>query len=414
MKKARFIGTAVLVGMSLVPGAALAQTTDLSFWSWRPEDRAAYEQLIADFEAKNPSINVNYVPFEPTGYPTVLSTALAGGKGPDVMMVRAYGGLEQLSKAGYLEPITGKFPELANFTPEALAAETMRSDKQLYGVPFATQTLGLYYNKQIFQKNNIAPPRTWADLLSAGQKLKAAGLIPLANGTKDAWQAEIMLGVFGPNVYGASFYSDLKGGKADFEDPRFIKAIKQLQLLVPLFPPNFTAIDYTTAQQLFTSERAAMFAGGSFEMANFRKQNPNLEMDFIPAPSLEAGGQRLVSMYVDGGYAVNSKSPNKPAALKFLQFLATREFGQKFTDLLQNISPIKGVVPKDPMVRQVTQYNLNSLPYIMFVDFRYENPTGSALLQPALQKVLAGTLTAEQAAREVMQGMSGYFKPVKR
>lgn len=413
MSKARLIGSAV-VSLALASTAAFAQTTDLTFWSWRPEDRAAYEQIIADFEKKNPTINVTFVPFEPTGYPTVLSTALAGGKGPDVMMVRAYGGLEQLSKAGYLEPITGKFPELANFTPQALAAETMRSDKQLYAVPFATQTLGLYYNKAVFQKNNIAPPRTWADLMSAGQKLKAAGVIPLANGTKDAWQAEIMLGVFGPNVYGASFYNDLKAGKADFEDPRFIAAIRKLQELVPLFPPNFTAIDYTTAQQLFTSERAAMFAGGSFEMANFRNQNKNLQMDFIPAPSLQPGGPRLVSMYVDGGYAVNAKSPNKAAALKFLQFLASPEFGQKFTDLLQNISPIKGVVPKDATMRQVVEYNKNSLPYVMYVDFRYDNPTGSALLQPALQKVLAGTLSAEQAAKEVMQGMSGYFKPVKR
>ena len=35
------------------------------------------------------------------------------------------------------------------------------------------------------------------------------------------------------------------------------------------------------AQQLFLSGRAAMFAGGSFEIANFRKQNPKLDLDFI-------------------------------------------------------------------------------------------------------------------------------------
>jgi raffinose/stachyose/melibiose transport system substrate-binding protein len=281
-------------------------------------------------------------------------------------------------------------------------------------VPFATQTLGLYYNKSIFQKNKLGAPATWDDLLKAGQKLKTAGVIPLANGTKDAWQAEIMLGVFGPNVYGPGFYNDIKAGKTDFEDPRFIAAIKQLQKLVPLFPPNFTAIDYTTAQQLFTSERAAMFAGGSFEMANFKAQNPNLKMDFIPAPALEKGGPRLVSMYGDGGYAVNAKSPNKAAALKFLQYTATRQFAQKFTDLLKNVSPIKGVIPEDQLVRQVILYNKNSLPYIMYVNFRYDNPTGSALLQPALQKVLAGSLTAEQAAKEVQQGMSAYFNPLNK
>ena len=414
MKKARLLGTLAVIGTALASSSALAQKTTLTFWSWRPEDKAAYTQLIADFERKNPDINVEYVAFEPTGYPTVLSTALAGGKGPDVMMVRAYGGLEQLAKAGYLEPLTKKFPELNNFPPEALAAETLRADKQLYAVPFATQTLGLYYNKSIFAKNGLKAPQTWDDLLKTGAKLKAANIIPLANGTKDAWQAEIMLGVFGPNVFGPEFIADVSTGKTDFEDVRFVNAIKQLQKLTPLFPQNFTGIDYTTAQQLFSSERAAMFAGGSFEMANFRNQNPNIQMDFIPAPALTAGGRRLVSMYGDGGYAVNAKTPNKAAALKFVQFTATRQFGQKFTDLLSNVSPMVGVTPKDPMVRNVILYNRNSVPYVMYVYFRYDNPTGSALLQPALQKVLAGSLTAEQAAKEVQQGMKSYFNPLKK
>lgn len=398
----------------LLCGTALAETTTLTFWSWRPEDRKAYQDLIADFERKNPDIKVNYVAFEPTGYPTVLSTALAGGKGPDVMMVRAYGGLEQVAKAGYLEPITNKFPELGNFSSQALASETLRSDKQLYAVPFATQTLGLYYNKAIFQKLKLPAPRTWDDLLKAGQMLKAAGVIPLANGTKDAWQAEIMLGVFGPNVYGAAFYNDLKNGKTDFEDPRFINAIKQIQKLQPLLPTNYTAVDYPTAQQLFSSGRAGMFAGGSFEMATFRSQNPAIQMDFIPAPSMKKGEQRLVSTYGDGGYAINAKSTKKQAALKFLRFTATRQFGQKFTDVLQNVSPMNGIVPRDPLVQKVIQYNKNALPYIMYVDYRYNNPTGSALLQPALQKVFSGELTASQAAKAVMDGMASYFKRVDK
>lgn len=161
-------------------------------WSWRTEDRAAYEQLIKDFERKNPDIKVNFIPYEATSYNTVLSTALAGGKGPDLMMVRAYGGLEQLAKAGYLEPITNKFPDLKNFSAESLAAQTLRADKQLYAVPFATQTLGLFYNKSLFDKLKLQAPRTWNDLTNAGEKLKAAGYIPFANGTKDAWQGEII------------------------------------------------------------------------------------------------------------------------------------------------------------------------------------------------------------------------------
>ncbi|AFZ69545.1 extracellular solute-binding protein [Deinococcus peraridilitoris] len=399
----------LLITSFLFVSSAVAQTT-LSLWSWRTEDRAAYEQLIKDFERKNPDIKVNFIPYEATSYNTVLSTALAGGKGPDLMMVRAYGGLEQLAKAGYLEPITNKFPDLKNFSAESLAAQTLRADKQLYAVPFATQTLGLFYNKSLFDKLKLQAPRTWNDLTNAGEKLKAAGYIPFANGTKDAWQGEIMMGVFGPNIYGQDFYQDIVNARTDFEDPRFVNAIRKLQELKPLMPQGFTAVDYTTAQQLFTSERAAMFAGGSFEIANFRKQNPNLKFAFVPAPTLKSGDPRMVSLFGDGGYAVNAKSPNKKAALKFLEYTASRQFGQKFTDLLANVSPMQGVVPSDPMVRQVMQYNKSASPYIMLVNFRYNDPTGSTLLQQALQKAFAGDMTPEQAARHVTQGMSGYFK----
>ena len=70
-----------------------------------------------------------------------------------------------------------------------------------------------------------------------------------------------------------------------------------------------------------------MFAGGSFEVANFKKQNPSLELGVFASPVAKAGDERLVARYYDGGYAVNAKSDKKDAALKFVRFLATPEYG---------------------------------------------------------------------------------------
>src|SRR5262249_13441034 len=149
------------------------------------------------------------------------------------------------------------------------------------------------------------------------------------------------------------FVDDIVQGKATFEDPRYITALGKLLELRDYMPPGFSGIDYPTSQQLFLSGRAAMFAGGSFEYANFKKQNPNLKMKFIAPPAPKAGDKRLVSVFYDGGYAINAKTANAGDAVKFIRFTGTKGFGDKFAALLGNISPIKGVEIQDPFLAKV-------------------------------------------------------------
>src|SRR5579875_1692888 len=132
-------------------GAGRAEAGDLTFWTWRQEDKSAYTELFSDFTKQHPDIHVRFEAFPNEQYQTILSTALAGGKGGDVLHVRAYGGLEQLARANYLVPLDpAQVPELANFSPAALAAESLRADHRVYAIPFAMQTLGIFVNKDIF------------------------------------------------------------------------------------------------------------------------------------------------------------------------------------------------------------------------------------------------------------------------
>ena len=50
------------------------------------------------------------------------------------------------------------------------------------------------------------------------------------------------------------------------------------------------------------------------------------------------------------------------------------------------------------LLQQITEFNRNASPYIMLVGFRYENPTGSTLIQEGLQRMFAGDATAEEVA----------------
>jgi len=401
------------LGAVLIAMPAFAQ--DLTFWSWRQEDKAQYEQFIDTFEAANPGITVKFETYEATNYNTILSTALAGGTGPDLMMVRAYGGMEALSSAGYLAALSAdSVPALAGFAPAAVAAETQRSDQTIYAVPFASQTQFVIYNKAIFDEHGLEEPQTWDEFVALSQMLKDMGVIPFANGTATAWQNETIVGALVSSIMGKGFYDDLIAEKTDFNDPRYIEALTKLKELSAFFPDGFIGLDYASAQQLFTSGMAAMFAGGSYEIANFRKMNPDIELGVFAAPGLTAEDEKLVAIYFDGGYAINSKSPNQEAALKFVNYLASPEFGQAFANSLNNISTIPGVTFDDPLLGEVAELNQSSIPYLMLVNFRYGEPTGSVILQGEMQKLLSDQATPADVGKAVTDGLAVWYEPFKK
>ncbi len=406
------IGAAALLAAGLGQQAVAA---DLTFWSWRQEDRAAYQEIIADFNKLHPDVKIKFEAFEPTSYNTILSTALAGGKGPDIMQTRAYGGIEAIAKPGYLLALDKTtVPELENIPVDALAAETMREDGKVYAVPFATQTVLILYNKDLFKTHGIQVPETWDDLIAASKALKAKGVQPFANGTATAWQNEILMGAIAPSIYGPQFNGDLVAGKATFEDKRFVDAMAKIAELKDYFPQGFTGVDYPTMQQLFISGRAAMIAAGSFEIANFRRQNPKLDIGVMATPPAAKGAPRLVSLFVDGGYGINAKSEHKADAIKFIRYAASPRFGDLFANKLGNISPIKGVKIEDGLLAEVAKANAASTPYVMLVNFRYQEPTGSALIQTAVQKMMAGQATPAEAGAEVTKGIATYYKPFQK
>lgn len=414
MKNKMMMRLALAAAAAGVVLPALAQ--ELSFWSWRNEDRAVYEDLISKFEAANPGITVTFTAHEAQNYNTILSTALAAGEGPDVMMVRAHGAFETVAAGGYLMPLDATtVPGLDKLPAPALAAETLRADGKVYAVPFASQTMLVIYNKKLFDQFGLSEPKTWAELEQVAQTLKDNNIFPFANGTATAWQNETIVTALGASIIGQDFYADLKAGKADFTDPRYVEALAAVKdVATKYFPDGFIGIDYPSAQQLFTSGMAGMFAGGSFELANFKSQNPDLELGVFPAPVKDAGDTPLVGLYFDGGYAGNAKTEHPEAVQKFLSFLASPEFGQEFANRLANISPIPGVTFENPLLQEVAELNRNSIPYIMLVDFRYQEPTGSVLLQAAVQKMLAGEEAPEQAAKEVTDGIATYYEPFQK
>lgn len=412
MPMTSFVRRVLTVGAAswLVAGSAFA--TNLTFWTWRQEDKAAYQQIFAQFTKENPDIQVTFEGLPDDSYPTMVATGLAAGKGADVIQTHAYGWLEQYVKSGYLLPLDKtSVPNLANFAPDALSALSYRGDGKVYAVPYATMTLGLFINKDVFQKAGLEPPKTWDDFIKVSKALKAKGIIPLANGLGTSWFNEMFVSVFTGPFLGPEFAKELSTGKTTYKDPRYVAALSKLLELRPYMPPNFAGVDYDTAGQLLLSGRAAMLAGGSFDISNYRSLDPKVNMDFIAPPAAKAGDPPMPSTFYDGGYAVNAASPNKEAALKLVNWMGSKEFGDMFSNLLGNVSPIKGVEIKDPLLNHIVQINQTAVPHLNVVYFRFGKPTGSELIQADVTKMMADTMTPQQVGDDVTKGIATWFKP---
>lgn len=402
-----------LAGTIFVTGPARAGDVTLTMYSWRPEDVAFYKDALAKFHTANPTINVVFQPFPSADYQTILTTALAAGKGPDILQVRAYGALNQLVDPGYLSPIAIKeIKGLDKWDKNIVDSQRGFTDKRLFGIPFATQSLGIFYNKELLNKAHIfTAPKTYPEFLKSLDTLKAKGIQPLANGGQAT--IEQMWGVIAPTFYGGTpFYNDVIAGKKTFSDPAFISSLDALSKLFPYMPTNATAVTYDSSRALFYSGRAAYFLGGIFELGYFRANNPKLKVDFMPTPPLTPGGTQYVSSWADGGFAINSKTKYRPEAIKFLNYLASKAFGQAFTDKLAQVSTVPGVHINDLVLRKsLSAFNKYGTPYMMLVGFRYQNPTGSALLQTGIPNILNGTKTSKQLAEETTKGVATWYKP---
>ena len=407
------IAATTIVVPAVVSSSAHA-AVELSFWSWRPEDKTFYEAQAAKFE-KSTGIAVKFTPYVATDYNATLATALTAGKGPDVMQIRAYGGMSNLSDAGNFMPLTtADVPNLAKVSAGMKAGAQGYTDKRQFGFPYSTSVLGVMYNPDLLSKAGVTVmPTSMQSFISVLQKVKAAGITPLGNGTGYAPGLEQMWGALAPAYYGGNdFFNSIVAGSTNFNDSAFVASLKAEANLYKYMPAGASGLDYNTSRGLFANGKAAFYIGGNYEISYFRSLNPNLKVGWFPGPAATPGGKRYVTNWADGAFAINAKTTHKAEALKFLNFLASKTFLTDAANQLGWIPPLAGIQSSDPAIAAMQQkIPTMGTPFLTLVGFRYGTPTSSSIMQPGFQKVAAGTQTVEQLAKSIQDGVATWYKP---
>jgi multiple sugar transport system substrate-binding protein len=93
-----------------------------------------------------------------------------------------------------------------------------------YCVPLAISYWVMFYNKSIFDKNNITVPTSWDDLQAAAAKLKSAGVTPFYQTSTLFTFQDFQTLVAGTDP---KLYDDLESGKVKYTDPKIVKVMDQ-------------------------------------------------------------------------------------------------------------------------------------------------------------------------------------------
>ncbi len=172
----------LLLIVSMVPTAYGQGPVTVKLWMHVHPPRVALdEELIAQFEAENPDIDVEYTTVPDQEWDTALATALASGGGPDLFnqATFAMGDFYNQGILAPIDPVAAGYADVQaifdaySFGDSLLAGAVF--DDVLYGLPTELSTYACYANDDLWAAAGLDPatdfPSTWEELKDVAEQL---------------------------------------------------------------------------------------------------------------------------------------------------------------------------------------------------------------------------------------------------
>jgi raffinose/stachyose/melibiose transport system substrate-binding protein len=411
------MGAALCAVLVVCAAPTLSTAGTLIIESWRGDDKAVWDAvLIPAFQKKYPGIDVKFSPTAPTEYDSSLNARLAGGTGGDLLACRPFDVSLSLYRHGHLDKLDGK-AGMENFPPSAKVAWQTDDGKSTFCMPIASVIHGFFYNKAIFRELKLLPPKTEDAFFKVLETVSNSGkYAPLALGTADQWEShQLLFTSIGPNYWhGEEGRRALIAGKARFTDPPFVAAWEYAARIGTYLSKGASAQTYGDSQNQFSLGRAAIYPGGSWDIAYF-SEDPEMALGVFPPPVPKPGDQCYISDHTDIGMAVNARSENKADAYVLLAWMGSKEFADLYTNKVTGFFSLSRhpITVKNPIARQMLDWRATCDSTIR-LNAQVMNrgwPSMEIEMWVVNARVLNGTLSARDAAQQIQSGFAKWYQP---
>jgi ABC-type glycerol-3-phosphate transport system substrate-binding protein len=293
---------------------------------WSAAEASAFGDVIKAFNKTNPNVHVNYKSLG-DNLPTVLATAVAGGRPPDMADIAQPGLIQQFANKKALKPIsyaTGVMK--ANFAPSWIKLGTFNG--KFYGIVFkASNKSTVWYNVHAFKNAGVSAPATFTSLIKDAGTIRASGVPPFSIGGSDGWTLTDLF----ENIYlrqaGVAKYNSLTAHKTKWTDPSVGAALKTMAQIVGN-SANMAGGTSGAVQTQFPDSvnnvfqnppKAAIVIEGDFVPGVATvKAKPKVDYGEFPFPSIKGSGP---AVEIGGDTIVTFR--DNPAIEAFVKFLAT-------------------------------------------------------------------------------------------
>jgi multiple sugar transport system substrate-binding protein len=308
---------------SKTDGQATAKAVNLKFSFWGNDThKKMYEDMVAKYKEKHPNVNVEIVTIPFADYQQKLSIMSASKTAPDIawMAERMIPQFLSNGQLAELEPLKKdaeyKFDDII---PSTLNLVT--KDSKVYGIPFSTPPMMIYYNKTLFKERNLPTPTelykqgkwTYDEMLKAAKALTNADKgVYGVNFVRSGWQnwPDAMQSHF--NAFGASLFN-AEGNAFTLNSKEGEQALQVFSDMIFKDKVHPKPGDQTT----FDTGKIAM-QKELFSYMGKAKAVKDFEWDIAPLPAGPNGAGTTIGY---GSYTIMKDSPNYAQALELLKFM---------------------------------------------------------------------------------------------
>ncbi|MFA5015497.1 MAG: ABC transporter substrate-binding protein [Actinomycetota bacterium] len=316
----------------------------------------------------------------------VLATRMSAGDPPDTFQVHAgHELIDTYGVADLLEPINFIFEEEGwfDYYPDDMIS-ILSSGDDILSVPVNIHRSNvLWYNKSVFEANDITVPATLDEFFTVAETLQAAGITPLALGDTGIWTSvhifeNVLLGTLG-----ADNYNGLFDGSVAWDSDAVKEAIQTFVDMLDYVNSDHSALGWDAAAQYVIDGTAAMTIMGDWAEGYFKSKGltPDVEFGYVPVPDT-AGN----FMALSDTFCLPKNVKDRENTIAWLKICGSKEGQDAF-------NPLKGSIPArtDPDLDLYDVYLQSAIS-----DF------GSNTITPSIAHGAAVSQTWSQAINDVM------------
>ena len=257
----------------------------------------------------------------------VLTTRMLGGDPPGSFQVHMGHELtDTWVTTNYMEPLTSLYQQegWASVFPKGVV-DIVSYNGERYSVPLNIHRANvLWYNKKVFQQNNLTPPTTFDEFFQVADALQAKGITPLALGDNGIWASvqimeTVLLGSLGPEGY-----SGLWTGTTDWKGPQVTQALDTFKRMLSYVNSDHSSLSWDQANALVIQGKAAMTIMGDWAHGDNKAKN-FADEGWVPAPG-------TAGMYdaLSDTFGLPKNAPNRDAVMCWLKVVGSKEGQEAF------------------------------------------------------------------------------------